>query len=156
MIKHALHRDHDHCARRLVVDNEALLERRIGRNAGTANDANRFADAGNEKQQRDARIANDVAQRVDAIVAAAVGNEQRLFIGHAHKTRCVAARRAIEPFRPAGRQREERRRLDEFSIGRIDVVDLFDDRRAVRLTIERGERFERGDAMIAAACHVAL
>ena len=41
-----------------------------------------------------------VAQRVDAVVAAPVGNQQRLLVVHAHETRRVAARRAVEPARP--------------------------------------------------------
>src|SRR6516165_2092779 len=156
LIKHALHRDHDHRARRFAVDDEAFRKRRISGDAGAPDHPNSLADAGNEKQQRHPRITDNIAQRIDAIVAAAVRNEQRLFIGHAHKAGRVAAWRAIEPVRPASRQCKKRRRLDEFPIMRIDVVDLFDDRRTVGLTIERRQRFERGNAMIVALFHMVL
>jgi hypothetical protein len=104
---------------------------------------------GDEKQQRDARIADDIAQGVDAVVAAAIGNEQSFLVRHPHETRRVAARRAIEPIRPAGRQRKERRRLDEFAIMRIDAIDLFDDGWAIRFAVKRFERRQRGHAITA-------
>src|SRR5271157_1647343 len=62
LIKHALHRDYDHRARRLVVDDKTFRERRIGGDAGAPDYPNGLADAGNEKQQRHPRIADDVAQ----------------------------------------------------------------------------------------------
>ena len=114
----ALDRDDDHGARRLAVDDEALRQRRIGRDRGAADDPDGLAAAGNEEQQRDARIDEDVAQRVDAVVAAPVGNEQRLLVVHAHEARRIAARRAVEPVRAAGGEREERRRLDEGAVVR--------------------------------------
>jgi len=46
-----------------------------------------------------ARIAHDVAQRVDAVVAAAVRHHQCLVVVDADEAGEVAARRAIESFR---------------------------------------------------------
>ena len=45
---------------------------------------------GNEKQQRDARIAHDVAEAVDAVVAGPVGDSERLVVEDTHKTGRVA------------------------------------------------------------------
>ena len=60
-----------------------------------------LADTGNEEQQRDARIAHDVAQAIDTVVAGAVRDGERLVVEDAHKAGRVAFGRAIEPFRPA-------------------------------------------------------
>jgi hypothetical protein len=64
---------------------------------GTAVHADRLAASRNEEQQRHARVVDDVAQRVDAVVAAPVRYEQRLLVGDPHEARRVAARRAVEP-----------------------------------------------------------
>src|SRR5215467_897171 len=50
LIKHALHRNDDHRARRLAIDDETLCKLRIGGNAGAADHPDGLADAGNEKQ----------------------------------------------------------------------------------------------------------
>ena len=122
----------------------------IGRDRGAADDAHGLAHAGNEKQQRDARIAHQIAQAVDAIVAAAIGDQQRLLVAHAHEAGRIAARRAIETFGPAGREHDKGRGLDQRAILRADVVDLFDQRRAIGLfAIERFELAHGGDEMIA-------
>ena len=54
--EHLLDRDHEHAARRLALHGEARAQLRIGRDRGAAHDAHRLADAGNEEDQRDARI----------------------------------------------------------------------------------------------------
>ena len=55
-----------------------------------------------------ARIADDVAQRIDAVVAAPVGNEHGARIGDAAEARRVAARRAVEPLGADGGDDDER------------------------------------------------
>jgi hypothetical protein len=47
---------------------------------------------GNQEQQRHARVGQQVAQAVDAVVAAALGQQQRLVVLDGDKTRRVAAR----------------------------------------------------------------
>jgi len=81
------------------------------------------------------------------------GNKQRLFVLNAHEAGSVAARRAIEASRPGGRERTERRRLDEFPIIRVDVIDLFDDRGAIGLVVERFETLPGGDTMVVFLLH---
>src|SRR5215470_13269702 len=99
LIEHALDRHDQHRARRLALDQEALRQRRIGRDHGAAGDPDGLAAARDQEQQGDARIGDDIAQRVDAVVAAPVGHKQRLLVLDAHEARRVAARRAIEPAR---------------------------------------------------------
>src|SRR5262249_9890397 len=78
--------------------------------------ANGLAAARNEEEQRHARVRKDVAQAVDAVIAAPVGNEQRLLVVDAHEARRIAARGAIEAVGACRGQREEWRRLDEGAV----------------------------------------
>src|SRR6516165_1840560 len=96
LIKDAINRHDEHRARRLLVHRKAVTQLRIGRDCGAAVDANGLAAARNEEEQRHARVRKDVAQAVDAVVAAPVGNKQRLFVVDAHEARRVAARGTIE------------------------------------------------------------
>src|SRR3546814_8659784 len=68
-------RDRHHQARTAALDGEALQQ--VGRDAEprVAVDAQRRAGAGNEEQQADARVPDDVAQRVEAVVALARSEE---------------------------------------------------------------------------------
>ena len=133
----ALNRDHEHAFRHLAVHGEAFRQLRIGRNDGAAVDPHGFADAGNEKQQRDARVAHEVAQRIDAIVAATVGDDEGVCVEHPDKTRRVAARRAVEPLGPACGHHAERSRLDQLAVLRRDLIGFLENRRAVgRIRIE--------------------
>ena len=59
------------------------------------------------------------------------------------KPRRIAARRAVEAVRAAGRDGAERRRLDEGAVMRIDVVDLLGDGGAVWLAVNGFEFVER-------------
>src|SRR5947199_7976505 len=97
----------DDRARSLAIDDELLGQSRIAGDGGRAIDANGLTAARDQKQQRDAGIVQDIAQSIDAVVATAVGNEQRFFISNADKSGRIAAGRAIEPIRPSRSQREE-------------------------------------------------
>ena len=77
----------------------------------------------------------------------AVGDQQRLLVGDAHETCRIAARRAVEAVRSAGRHGEERRRFDEGAVVGVDVIDLFDERAAERLVVERFKLRERRHEM---------
>ena len=105
----------------------------------------RAARARDQEQQPDARIAHDVAQRVDPIVAAPVRQHQRPRIMHAHEPGQVPARRAVEPLRPRRRQRHERRGRDQRAILRRDVVGLLDDGRLGRVLVDGLELLDAGN-----------
>ena len=100
---------------------------------------------GNQEQQRHPRIAHDVAQGIDAVVAAAIRHHQRLLVVDADEARQIAARRAIQPLRPAGRERRERRLLDQHAIGRRDPVGDLDGRGVVGTAVDRLELLDRRD-----------
>jgi hypothetical protein len=51
-----------------------LRQRRIGRDCSAAVDADGLAAAWNEEQERNPRVVQDVAQTIDAVVAAPIGN----------------------------------------------------------------------------------
>ena len=90
-------------------------------------DTHGFADAGNKKQQRDARIAHQIAQAVDSVVAAPIGYQQSVLVDHPDETRRIAARRTIEALGTARRQHHERRGFDQLAIFRRDVIGFLDD-----------------------------
>ncbi len=62
---------------------------------------------GKKEHQGDARIANDVTQAVDLVVAPAVGEHDRPLVLDPHEAGGIAPRAAIEPLRSAGREHEE-------------------------------------------------
>src|SRR5258707_11617811 len=61
-----------------------------GRDVRAPVHAERFADARDQKQQGDTRVEHDVAQTVDAIVAAPLGQQERVRILYRHKGRRIA------------------------------------------------------------------
>ena len=73
---------------------------------------------------------------VAAVVAAAIRHHQRLLVVDANEARQVAARRAVQPFGPAGRQRRERRLVHQRPIGRRDPVRDLDGRGIVGRTVD--------------------
>ena len=109
-------------------------------------DPERVAGTGNQEQKCYARIADDVAQRIHTVVATAVGQHQRLVVVHAHEAGHVAARRAVQPLRSAGRERGERRGIDEGTVMRRDPVDFLDDGCFDRRAVEGGQFFESSDS----------
>src|SRR5262249_36751176 len=70
LIEYAVNGHDEHRTRRLLVHCKARTQLRIGRDCGAAVDANGLAAARNEEKQRHARVRKDVAQAVDAIIAA--------------------------------------------------------------------------------------
>ena len=92
-------------------------------------DAERVADAGDQEEQRDPRVDEQVRQRVRQPVPGPVGEQQRALVENAHEPCRVAARRHIEPaVRPAGRDADERRALDELARQVVQAVgELADD-----------------------------
>ena len=90
----------------------------------------------------------NVAQRIDTVVAATVGDHHGPVVDHAHETGRIATRRAVQPFGTGCRQDNERRDFDEAAIMLGDVRDLLDHRRTDRLAVERFEfRFGRDDIL---------
>jgi hypothetical protein len=108
-------------------------------------DAQRRAGARNQEQQRDPGVAHDVAQRIDPVVAAAIRHHQGLVIVNPDKAGQIAARRAIQPLRPAGRKGCERRFVDQDAIAGRDPLGHLDCGGLVRLPVDRFKLTDRGD-----------
>src|SRR5262249_50970228 len=142
----------------LAGENKALAQGRFDRNHGSAIDPEGFAATRDQEQQRNPWIGDEIAQAIDAVVAAAIGNEQGLLVNDAHKARWVAARRAVESASAASRHCAERRRFDEGAIVRVDVVNLLHHRSPGRRSVNCLERLERSDQMMTRSigCHAAL
>src|SRR5262249_54576673 len=142
LIEDAVDGHDEHRARRLLVYCKARTQRRIGRDCGAAVDANGLAAARNEEEQRHARVRKDIAQAVDAVIAAPVGNQQRLLVLNAHESGRIAARGTIKAVGPRRGQREERRRLDEGAIMWGDAVGLLGNRRPIGLAVDALQRLD--------------
>ena len=84
---------------------------------------------GNQEQQRDVRILDDIAQAVDTVVSAALGYQQRRLIFDHHEAGRIAARRRIETMWAAGGQHEKWRSLNQLPVMRMDERDLLGDGR---------------------------
>src|SRR6266550_7053829 len=93
--------------------------------------------AWNQKQQRDPGITHDVAQRIDAVVATAIGHHQRLVVMNADEARQIASRRAIQSLRPGRCQRGEGRLVDQHAILRRHSGGDLDGGGLVRLPVNR-------------------
>ena len=94
---------------------------------------------------------------VDAVVAAAVGNDEGVLVEHPHETRRVAARRAVEALGAARRQHHKWRGFDQLAILRRDVIGFLDQRGAVRrVGIKPLELLGRRDRCGLARCHRAV
>ena len=72
--------------------------------------------------------------------AAPVREEQRLLVVDGDEARGIAARRGIHAVGTACREDGERRSRDERAVMRVDVADLFRDRRPGRLAVNLLER----------------
>src|SRR5262245_16600189 len=136
-------------AGQLAADGKALHQLGVDRDRSAAVHPQRFADARNEKQERNARIAHDVAETVNAIVAWTVGNRERFLVENSYKTWRVAFRRAIQTFRSRRGNGYKRSSFDQSAIAVIDVVDFLDDRGWQLLAVERLQLLHGGDQMIA-------
>src|SRR5262245_48589890 len=119
------------------ANHKALHQVGIDRDRSAAVHTEGFTDAGNEKQERDTRIAHDVAETVDAIVAWSVGNRECFLIENSHKTWAIAFRRAIQTFGPRCGDRYKRSSFDQPSVAIIEVIDFLDDRGWQLLAVER-------------------
>ena len=84
--------DDDDRTRRLALFGETVEQCRVDAELGAAVDPQCGAGTGDQEQQADARVADDVAERVDAVVAAPVGDHQRAFVVNTHEPLEVAAR----------------------------------------------------------------
>jgi len=129
MLERLLDRDHDYGRRLFAVDGETLPERGIGADPRPAVDPIGLVGTGDQKDQPDAGVLDEVFEAVDPIVASTVGDQQgAALILDLNKARLVAFRRAIEPLVAAGCEDEKRRGGDEGTSRRVDVVDfLFQD-----------------------------
>src|SRR5580693_109770 len=116
--------DEDAELRRLAVDRARREQRGIGDERRAAVDAKRLADAGDHEQDADARINEDVAQRIGEPVAGPIGDEQRAIVEDAHEARWIAARADVaRAVAIARRDARERRELDESTRVWCEVID---------------------------------
>ena len=90
---------------------------------GAPVDAERVADAGDQEQQPDVRVREDVAQRVGELVAGPLGDEQRSLVEDVDEAGRIAARAHVARAVGGGRREQhERRPLDEPARQLVEAV----------------------------------
>src|SRR2546423_667721 len=105
MLESLLNHNHDHRRRLLSVHSKTLLQGRIDAHPGPAVNPISFVRAGNEEDQRDAWVLDQVFDAVYAIVAAPIGDQQcSAVVLDLYEARLVALGRAVEPVAASCRQ----------------------------------------------------
>src|SRR4029077_5764704 len=92
-------------------------------------------------------LAREVAQRIDAVVAPPIGDQNGVGIAYADKAGWIAAGRTIQAFGPDRGHYDKRGFVDKGPVVIGNIVDFLDNRGWNRLAIEPIELFERGNAM---------
>src|SRR5665647_369722 len=99
---------------------------------------------------------DEIAQAVDAVVAAAIRYDDGVFVDQANKALRIAPWRAVEADGAIGRYRAERRSLHKRSVCLGDAVGFLDfSRRIDRFRVEGLKFGHRGDDLTAPvrSCH---
>ena len=140
-----VNRQHRDTSRASAFVREAIEQRGLRRNHRPAIDPQRGAGAGDQEQQRHPGVADDIAQRIDPVVAAPVGQQQRrAVVCHPDKPGQITARTAIQPLRPDRRQRRKGRSGDQPGVIASNPVGDLDCRRLHRcIGIQRLKRSNR-------------
>jgi hypothetical protein len=129
--------DQDAAPRHLAIDGERLQQGRIGRNAGLAVDPQGLVDPGHKKDQPDPGAGEQVADRVDPVVAEPVWDQQSLVVDHLDEARRIPLRRGVAaPRRVARCDDQERRQGDKGARVLFEPRQLLLDRALHRLAID--------------------
>src|SRR5207302_5351480 len=104
---HRVHLAYYDAAGWFALHDERIQQRRLGAEVSVTIHPQRDSDARDQKQECDSRIADDVPQRVRAVVAASVWHEQGPLVQDADEAWQVTARRAVQSFRATGGQQSE-------------------------------------------------
>ena len=90
-----VHRDDDRKLRSAAVDAHALEQFRIVGKRRPSVHAQRILEAGDNEHQPDARIGDDIDQRIETVVAGAIRDRQRALVENLDETDGIAARTDI-------------------------------------------------------------
>ena len=111
--------------RDLALDGAGREQILVGDERGAAVDPERVADAGDEEEQADVRVAQDVAERVGQLVPGSVRKQQRALVEHADEARRVAAGAHVAG--PVGRRGGEQDEGGEVDEAAGEVVEAIGD-----------------------------
>ena len=111
--------------RRPPLDGERVEQLRLVDDRGAAVDAQRLADPGDQEEQADVRVGEDVPQRVGEAVAGPLGHEQRPLVEHVDEPGRVAARADVAA--AVGTRRREQHEGGEVDEPAGELVEPVDD-----------------------------
>ena len=136
--------------RRLGAAGRQFVEQgRIARERRAPVDPQRLAHPGQQEEQGDVRVLEDVGVRVLAAVAGVVGEREAPLVEDPREARRPAARRAVAmPVGAGGRQERDRRARDEVAAVAIEVVELLVEHRRPRLADVVAQLVGGADGMV--------
>ena len=142
--------DADHGLRRLALSDDVRREQLgIGRDAGAAVDAQRLGHARNQEEQADLARLRDVAERVEPVVAARVGNGEARVVEHRDEAGVAAPRRDVAaPVRVHRGHEDERRARDVRAAVLVECRDRFRPHSVVGLGVRLIQLVRRTDDMV--------
>ena len=119
------HRHHDGAAGGFALGSKGGEGVGVGGDDGGAVDADGFVDAGDEENQADAGMGDDVLQAVDPAVAGAIGQDERVGVQDMDEAGRIAAGARVHIARTVGRGEDgEGREGDEGLTMGIEVIEL--------------------------------
>jgi hypothetical protein len=123
---------------------------------GLAVHAEGFGNTWDQKKQSDTGIPYDIVQRIEAIVAAAVGYEQRVVVRNLNEAGLVAPRRVVgDAIRTGalGSDDQERRSGEERPAVSVQAIELLAHRTFEGFAVERTQRLTVADQVIRLQLH---
>src|SRR5262245_26886990 len=100
--------DDDRDLRYDAVDRALLADRKVGDDRRTSVDAQRLVETRDDEEQPHGGAGDDVAVRVDAVVARQVTERDTVLVERAHETGRAAARRGVDTVAITRREHEQR------------------------------------------------
>ena len=147
--KDFFHFHHEPAARRPPLHRQGLEPGRVGGQRGPSVQPERLVHARNHEQQSHLRVLENVPQRVHAVVAGPVGQEDGAIVEDLDETRRIAPRRAVDPPVRAGRGEDhERREPDELPAVPIQAVERLLHRPLARLAVAAPYLLHRPEGLI--------
>ena len=141
-----LDRDGDHHGGGFLLSCEPVQVLGFERHRSAAIDPKCLVHARHHKEQTNAAGLDDIAQRIEPVVATGIRDQQGVGIGHFHKTCLTAARGGVLIARCiAAGQHHKRRERDETLAMRVQKADFFGQRTHPGRGVQRAQLGQAGD-----------
>ena len=148
MVEHLADADADGDDRGFAARGQAFENGRVGREFRGAVHAQGLGRAGQQEDEADVRVVEDVGQAEDEFVARPVGHEQRVFVLYADEARAVAlGRDVLIALRVRGGEQQKRRPANEVDARLVERRPQFVRHQVAGRADQFPELFPTGDAV---------